>query len=369
MGLQNVYSKIETLLSDKQKSMENTGKIHIAVIGQCGSGKSTVINALSEHIVVPECLCADTLIPTYIAESAFSIDNQVTVFPEDDNKKCMTLSQKEFLTRFQNPYRSSRKEGKYAVVYTESKLLNKGVVLVDTFGTSSSRSNNIITSMMLRGNVDLIIYVAVNNMLSPIDISFLQYNILGYSPNEAEVKKMTLGSFCSDPLITPDQLIILGNDKTGIFRRGFIESVKRIFKSDDCKLSDTDIERFCEKNVWVANALYGRLSSAGFYDYVENAPAGSHELYIEDVCRLNKREQRYQDIIEDKDKDALADIEKWHDFYEYICYRCDELLTDKSYMNQKLERTTQSLNNIRNKLMDIMNDIDMLQNEINAKLH
>lgn len=64
------------------------GWIHIALVGQTSCGKSTVINALSEDIVVPENPMTATPIPTYIAKTVADTDTQrVTVFPEDEKKK------------------------------------------------------------------------------------------------------------------------------------------------------------------------------------------------------------------------------------------------------------------------------------------
>ena len=314
------------------------GWIHIALVGQTSCGKSTVINALSEDIVVPENPMTATPIPTYIAKTVADTDTQrVTVFPEDEKKKSKELTRKEFLTQFcynvedqrgDNPKRLRFKEDKFAVVHTKGELFDKGAVLLDTLGSGATEFDNIKTSTILKGNVDILIYIVGTNMLTASDIAFLQCYVLGYSPKEAEIKKMNYS--VDKPIITPDKLIILGNDKTGILRGGLVESIKRVFKSDDCKLSGAQIAQFCEKNVWIANALYGRLDGAGFYDYVENAPVGSDDIYLDDALGLNRKQKRYMYEIEDKEKAALADIEKWKKFKGHISSVCDDCFDDEN---------------------------------------
>lgn len=314
------------------------GWIHIALVGQTSCGKSTVVNALSEDIVVPENPMTATPIPTYIAKTVVDADTQrVTVVPEDEKKKSKELTRKEFLTQFcynvedqrgDNPKRLRFKEDRFAVVHTKGELFDKGGVLLDTLGSGATEFDNIKTSTILKGNVDVLIYIVGTNMLTASDIAFLQCYVLGYSPKEAEIKKMNYS--VGKPIITPDKLIILGNDKTGILRGGLVESIKRIFKSNDCKLSSAQIAKFCEKNVWIANALYGRLNGAGFYDYVENAPIGSDDIYLDDASILNKYQKRYMYEIEDKKKDVLADIEKWKNFKGHISSLCDDCFDDKS---------------------------------------
>lgn len=314
------------------------GWIHIALVGQTSCGKSTVINALSEDIVVPENPMTATPIPTYIAKTVADTDTQrVTVFPEDEKKKSKELTRKEFLTQFcynvedqrgDNPKRLRFKEDKFAVVHTKGELFDKGAVLLDTLGSGATEFDNIKTSTILKGNVDILIYIVGTNMLTASDIAFLQCYVLGYSPKEAEIKKMNYS--VDKSIITPDKLIILGNDKTGILRGGLVESIKRVFKSDDCKLSGAQIAQFCEKNVWIANALYGRLDGAGFYDYVENAPVGSDDIYLDDALGLNRKQKRYMYEIEDKEKAALADIEKWKKFKGHISSVCDDCFDDEN---------------------------------------
>lgn len=314
------------------------GWIHIALVGQTSCGKSTVINALSEDIVVPENPMTATPIPTYIAKTVADTDTQrVTVFPEDEKKKSKELTRKEFLTQFcynvedqrgDNPKRLRFKEDKFAVVHTKGELFDKGAVLLDTLGSGATEFDNIKTSTILKGNVDILIYIVGTNMLTASDIAFLQCYVLGYSPKEAEIKKMNYS--VDKPIITPDKLIIFGNDKTGILRGGLVESIKRVFKSDDCKLSGAQIAQFCEKNVWIANALYGRLDGAGFYDYVENAPVGSDDIYLDDALGLNRKQKRYMYEIEDKEKAALADIEKWKKFKGHISSVCDDCFDDEN---------------------------------------
>ena len=323
------------------------GWIHFALIGQTSCGKSTVNNALSDDIVVPENPMIATPIPTYIAKASVDVDTQrVTIIPEDEKKSAKELTRKEFLTQYcfnvkdqdpNHPERLRFKGDRYAVARSKGKLFDKGAVLLDTLGTGATEMDNIKTSTILKGNVDFIIYIVGTNMLTISDIAFLQYHILGYSPKEPDIK--TLNYKVEKPLITPDRLIILGNDKNGILRPGLVESVKRIFKSDDCKLTDAQINEFCDNNIWVANALFGRLDSAGFYDFVVNAPAGSDEYYLQKVAKLNKRHKRLIEDIEDRDEDTLAEIKTWNNFKDHIGSVCDNCFDSQSdFLKVKCDR-------------------------------
>lgn len=353
------------------------GWVHIALVGQTSCGKSTVINGLSEDIVVPENPMTSTPIPTYIAKSVVDTDTQrVTVFPEDDKKKRKELTRKEFLTQYcynaedamgDNPHRLRFKEDRFAVVHTKGELFDKGAVLLDTLGSGATEFDNIKTSTILKSNVDVLIYIVDTNMLTTSDIAFLQCYVLGYTPKEAEIKKMKYS--VEKPIITPDKLIILGNDKTGIVRGGFVESIKRVFKSDDCKLSGAQIAQFCEENVWIANALYGRLDGAGFYDYVENAPVGSNDSYLEDALGLNRRQKRFMYEIEDKEKAALADIEKWKNFKDHIGAVCDDCFDDDSdFIKNKCFKVIAEFNDakqlFRNTITELNGNLGDIQSRI-----
>lgn len=76
--------------------------------------------------------------------------------------------------------------------------------------------------------------------------------------------------------------------------------------------------------------MYGRLDGAGFYDYVENAPVGSDDIYLDDALGLNRKQKRYMYEIEDKEKAALADIEKWKKFKGHISSVCDDCFDDEN---------------------------------------
>lgn len=354
------------------------GWIHIALVGQTSCGKSTVINAMSEDIVVPENPMTATPIPTYIAKSVVDADtHSVTVVPEDEKKKRKELTRKQFLTQYcynaedQDGSCLRFKEDRFAVVHTKGELFDKGAVLLDTLGSGATEHDNIKTSTILKGNVDVLIYIVGTNMLTASDIAYLQCYILGYTPKDPEIQKMNYA--VGKPIITPDKLIILGNDKTGIVRSGLVESVQRIFKSNDCKLSKEEIANFCKNNVWIANALYGRLDGAGFYDYVENAPHGSDDNYLDDACRLNRKQKRDMGEIEDKEKAALADIEEWKKFKGHISTVCDDCFDDRSdFFKNKCHKVIadfteaqesfeETINELSGNLEDIKSHIEKLK--------
>lgn len=367
------------------------GWIHFALIGQTSCGKSTVNNALSDDIVVPENPMTATPIPTYIAKASIDVDTQrVTIIPEDEKKSAKELTRKEFLTQYcfnvedQDPNHPGRlrfKYDRYAIARSKGKLFDKGAVLLDTLGTGATEMDNIKTSTILKGNVDFIIYIVGANMLTTSDIAFLQYHILGYSPKEPDIKKLNYK--VEKPLITSDRLLILGNDKNGILRSGLVNSVKRIFKSDDCKLTDAQINEFCENNIWVANALYGRLDSAGFYDFVENAPAGSDESYLQGVAKLNKRHKRLIEDIEDGDDDALAEIKTWNNFKdrigsvcdncfdsesEFLKIKCDRVINDFKESKQIFEKNIQDLSGNLGNIKDRTDKLDKISNRIGDQI-
>lgn len=324
-----------------KKETLKLGLLHMAFVGQTSCGKSTAVNGISKQILLPENPMTCTPVPTYITKANTEDELQgVTIVPEEEKKESKELTRKEFITKYcynekdqgDDPGRLRFQGDRYAVVHSKGELFKKGVVLLDTLGSGATESDNIKTTAILKGNVDFVIYV-IGDIVKTEDIAFLQCFLLGYTPKDAEVKKMNYS--VGEPVVTPDRLIILGNDKSGILRGGFIESIKRIFKSDDCKMSEAEIVKFCEKNVWIANALYGRLKEAGFFDYVENAPVGSSDQYLEDVCRLNRKQKRLMKSIKDEEddehEDILKDIEKWHQFENHIKAVCDECFEETNY--------------------------------------
>lgn len=283
---------------------EHYKKVCIGIIGRTESGKSTFLNAMCNEMVAPECCLRglrETVQLTYVMKKpALFSPNDVSFISE-----------------------KTKWEDKKRISYANSNILNNAIFIEIEDRCGSQYMESVIKQQ----KCDLLIYICGSFPLTTNELSFLQCSILGYCPTDREIKRMRCE--VGEPIIAPDRLILLGNDKCGIIRRGFVESVKRIFKSDNCKLSDGEIAEFCKQNVWIANALLARLSSAGVYDYVGRATIEIDDYLADDLRDLNRRQRRYLAEIEDREQDARSDVEKWNKFIHYLNKKITEIYLEK----------------------------------------
>lgn len=283
---------------------DNYKKVCIGVIGKTGSGKSTFLNAICNEIVAPEnrgLFLRESVQLTYVMKKpALFSPNDVSFISE-----------------------KTKREDKKRISYANSNILDNAIFLE----IENKCDSQYMASLIKQQKCDLVIYICGSYLLSTDELSFLQCSILGYCPTDRVIKRMRCE--VGEPIIMPDRLILLGNDRTGIIRGVFVESVKRIFRSDNCKLSDGEIAKFCEQNVWIANALLARLSSVGVYDYVGRSTIEIDDAWADDLRVLNRRERRYLAEIEDREQDARSDVEKWNKFIHYLNKKITDIYLEK----------------------------------------
>lgn len=308
-----------------ERELLKMGFLHIGITGQTCCGKSTSVNAMCKDVVVPENPMTATPVPVYIKYPKDKNDVANVIIEHVDESPATTLSRDDFLRKYcyntedmkgNNPARQRFNNDRYAVVCTDSELLNKNIVLLDTLGSCATEMDNLRTRAAIAGKVDLMIYMVGSSNLLSTDVEFIQCNLLGYHPNDKSIKARV-----QSPVVDTDHLIILCNDKSGVSKEGLIESISRIFDSVDCKLTAEQKKAFCDNNVFIANALAGRIDSYGLFDYVKYTPEGSNEKYVEDAENLNKKQKKIS-VLFDK-----SDFDPWKAFMKSLETKTNEMLT------------------------------------------
>ena len=170
------FSELLTSLRALTERLE-TGRFHLAVLGQFKRGKSTLLNALLGADVLPTAVVPLTAIPTQIRWGEepgvvvrFSREKEAT-FSEKDG-----ISLKAFLSR----YVSERENPENALAVTSveitypTPLLERGVVLIDTPGIGSTFRHNTETTLDFLAQCDAALFVlSADPPLTEAELAFL----------------------------------------------------------------------------------------------------------------------------------------------------------------------------------------------------
>ena len=126
------------------------GRFYVACIGQFKRGKSTLLNALVGHTVVPTGFVPVTAVPTVIR---FGDDLHARVRIRDGSWRDVDLSDlKEYVTEELNPENKKAVDG--AEVFVPSPLLSSGMCFVDTPGLGSVFTGNSATTQAFIPHID-----------------------------------------------------------------------------------------------------------------------------------------------------------------------------------------------------------------------
>ncbi len=118
------------------------GRFYVACVGQFKRGKSTLLNALVGHAVVPTGFVPVTAVPTVIR---FGEELQARVRMRDGAWRDIAMSDlKEYVTEELNPENKKGVDG--AEVFVPSPLLSSGMCFVDTPGLGSIFTGNTATT-------------------------------------------------------------------------------------------------------------------------------------------------------------------------------------------------------------------------------
>ena len=131
------------------------GRFYVACVGQFKRGKSTLLNALVGHEVVPTGFVPVTAVPTVIR---FGDALHARIRMRDGSWQDVAMSDlKEHVTEELNP--ENRKHVDGAEVFVPSSLLSSGMCLVDTPGLGSVFTGNTATTQAFIPHVDAALVV------------------------------------------------------------------------------------------------------------------------------------------------------------------------------------------------------------------
>jgi len=131
------------------------GRFYVACVGQFKRGKSTLLNALVGHAVVPTGFVPVTAVPTVVR---FGDELHARVRMRDGSWQDIAISAlKEYVTEELNPENKRGVDG--AEVFVPSPLLSSGMCFVDTPGLGSVFTGNTATTQAFIPHIDAALVV------------------------------------------------------------------------------------------------------------------------------------------------------------------------------------------------------------------
>jgi predicted GTPase len=131
------------------------GRFYVACVGQFKRGKSTLLNALVGHEVVPTGFVPVTAVPTVIR---FGDALRARIRMRDGSWRDIAMPElKEYVTEELNPENKKRVDG--AEVFVPSPLLSSGMCFVDTPGLGSVFTGNSATTQAFIPHIDAALVV------------------------------------------------------------------------------------------------------------------------------------------------------------------------------------------------------------------
>lgn len=277
------------------------GLVRVAVIGVTSSGKSALINALLQKLIVPENPNVSSPIPVWIGYEPDA--PRVTIYKtkadsnQVEREECSVY---DFQTRYCYNAEHFKKRDedhfsavRYGSVSAASECLHDGMVLVDTLGIAASDIDTAKTHSVLEEGVDLVLFVSRNVSFSRMEVEFLQDYILGANPDKHQV---------SHP-VAPRNVLFAVNP-FGLnpipVKEAVKESVREVFSHS--RLEQAELDALFANNVFYVHALKGRYGECGAYPYVDLAPAGSTE---KDKKALKRKQDEEQELLAGCGRDKL----------------------------------------------------------------
>jgi GTP-binding protein EngB required for normal cell division len=131
------------------------GRFYVACVGQFKRGKSTLLNALVDHAVVPTGFVPVTAVPTVIR---FGDELHARVRMRDGLWRDVSMPDlKDYVTEERNPENKKAVDG--AEVFVPSPLLSSGMCFVDTPGLGSVFTGNTATTQAFIPHIDAALVV------------------------------------------------------------------------------------------------------------------------------------------------------------------------------------------------------------------
>jgi len=178
-GLGEEYADEAVQLSDLEDRLSH-GRFHLAVLGQFKRGKSTLLNALLGHELLPTAIVPLTAIPTFIA---FDTSLRARcVFREDKEAIDYAAASIEDLTTFLRQYVAEQDNPKnhlgvsYVEVFAPAPILVKGVILIDTPGIGSTYRHNTEATLNFLPQCDAAVFLfSADPPITEVEIEFLAH--------------------------------------------------------------------------------------------------------------------------------------------------------------------------------------------------
>ena len=172
VGIAEKYASAEEgeILEDVKRKLEEN-RFNLVVLGQFKRGKTTFVNSLLGEKLLPSAVLPLTSIVTLIE---YSPEKTVEVHFLDDTVRRIGLDQIHlYVTEKQNP--KNVKKVKFVRVLHPAKILEKGIILVDTPGVGSVYENNTDVTYGFLPRVDAAVFLfTVDPPLSKEEIDFLK---------------------------------------------------------------------------------------------------------------------------------------------------------------------------------------------------
>lgn len=194
-----------------------------------------------------------------------------------------------------------------ADIFIQSDFLKRGAVLIDTLGISATEADTLKNDFLINSFLDLVIYVAADNVIKMNEIDSIR-DWMGFRSFEEIKNKMPRKL----PRVSPEKFIFLANEKLPIIKDGFKNRVESIFYSPDCNWSENKIKEYLSEHIFFANALYGRLLTAGSYPYIKYVPSGSVPQAYAEAEKLERKEYKFKLTFESNAE------EQWNAFIRQI---------------------------------------------------
>lgn len=286
---EQVHDTHSTFVLNNLEPRLRCGLVRVAVIGITGHGKSTLVNALTEQLILPENPSISSPIPVWIGYRDGETDTVEIYLNENDEikrencdlltfrkKYCYNL--RDIMDRDRTRYNNTE----FAAAAVQADVLRGNVTLIDTLGISANSVDSRKTIRVLEEGVDAVIFVTRNHQLSEEEIPFIYRYILGCSDDPQSCKKPIL----------PQNLFFVHNAFNGYPSKiAFDERVRIMFAESGLQLSDAEIDEFVKNNIFFVNAYAARLGKLGVYPYRESAPEGSGEEELQCLAELEEDEQ------------------------------------------------------------------------------
>lgn len=266
-----------------------SGLVRIAVVGITGSGKSTLVNALTEHLILPENPSISSPIPVWIGYGEGETD-AVEVYLNDKGnltrEDCDTLTfrkkycynLRDILDRDRTRYNNTE----FGMATVQADVLRGNVTLIDTLGIAANSVDSRKTIRVLQEGVDAVLFVTKNAQLNEEEVRFINRYILGCTDDPE----------CNKNRISAKNLLFVHNAFYGFPSKVAFEGrIRTVLEQPALKLTAEEIDECLANNIFYVNAYDERLGKLGAYPYVESAPEGSDEEDMDAFAELEEKEQ------------------------------------------------------------------------------